>query len=255
VLIAGLGVGPVFLLNGASFLFVLGALLLIREERLLPRPRAEGGSVWRSLRAGLRQVRSDPALHTPVLLVGGVATFGMNFQVVLSAMARDVFAIGSRGFGLLMAATGVGSVLAGLHLAYRGKVNAPRTLLLGGAGVGVMGILFALSPRWRFLPLSVVILLCLGFFAITMTATANSSVQQRAPEALRGRILGIYLTTFAASVPLGGLFSGRLARSLGAPAAVLIGGILSLLVVIAAALHLRRAGTRSGESAGGTPPS
>jgi MFS family permease len=242
ILIAGIGVGPVFLLNAASFLAVLAALALIREDRLYARPEASARQgLWGSLREGLREVRRARVLHTAVLLVAGVATFGLNLQVILSTMARDVFRIGSQGFGVLMAAAGIGSVLAGLNLAWRGRVNTRRTLLLGGAGVGVLGILFALSPRWNLLPLSVLLLLGLGFSAITLTATANTTVQQRAPEALRGRVLSIYLTAFASSVPIGGLFAGSLARWRGAPTAALIGGIVSLGVVLWAAVHLRRA--------------
>jgi len=240
VVIARIGVGPAFLVNAVSYVAVLAALLLIREAELETRggPRTRDG-LWASLGVGLRYARSDRLISTVVVLVAGVAIFGMNFQVILSTMARDVFRIGSQGFGLFMAATGVGSVLAGLNLAARPRIDPRRALLLGGGGVAVLGMAYALSPHVHFLPLSVALLLGLGFSAITMTATANNTVQQRAPDALRGRVLSVYLTAFSGSVPLGGLFAGSVARALGAPVAAFLGGALSGLVVLWAAWRLR----------------
>ncbi len=241
VLIARIGVGPVFLLNAASFTTILASLLFIRERDLLARPPVEAGkSVWSALRAGMRFARHDPLISTAVLLVGGVSTFGMNYGVILSVMARDVFQIGSQGFGLLMAATGIGSVAAGLFLAWRVRMDPVRWLFVGGAGVALLQIAFAFSPRLQFLPLAFVLLLGVGFSAISMTATANNTVQQRAPDAMRGSVLSVYLTAFAASVPVGGLFAGSVARWQGAPVAAALGGLLSGLVVLGAAWRLRR---------------
>lgn len=253
VLIARIGVGPVFLLNAASFATVLASLAFMRERDLIARAASERpGSVWQALAAGMNAARRDPLISTAVLLVGGVSTFGMNYGVVLSVMARDVFQIGSQGFGLLMAATGIGSVAAGLFLAWRTRPDPVRWLLLGGTGVAVLQIAFALSPRLHFLPAAFVLLLGVGFSAISMTATANNLVQQRAPDAIRGSVLSVYLTAFAASVPLGGLFAGSLARAYGAPVAVALGGVLSGLVVLAAWWRLRRRGSAGGTGRLGT---
>jgi MFS family permease len=240
LLIARIDVGPLFLLNAASFLAVLASLLGIRESRLFAAPRVPRGSLAAGLRAGLAVVRRDPLVRTAVLLVGGVATFGLNFGVLLPVMARDVFKIGSSGFGLLMASAGVGSVTAGLALAMRPQRDPLRTMLFGAAGVAVLGLGFALSPALGFLPLSVALLFGTGFSMISLTATANNLVQQRASDELRGRVLSVYLTAFAASVPLGGLFAGGLARWKGAPFAWACGALLSGAVVSWAAWELRR---------------
>lgn len=240
LLIARIDVGPLFLLNAASFLAVLASLLGIRESMLFTGPRVARGSLVAGLRAGLAVVRRDPLMRTAVLLVGGVATFGLNFGVILPVMARDVFKIGSSGFGLLMAAAGVGSVTAGLALATRPQRDPARTMLLGAAGVAALGLGFALSPPLGFLPLSVALLFGMGFSMISLTATANNLVQQRAPDDLRGRALSVYLTAFAASVPLGGLFSGGLARWKGAPFSAACGAILSGVVCWWAIWELRR---------------
>jgi predicted MFS family arabinose efflux permease len=240
LLIARIDVGPLFLLNAASFLAVLASLFGIRESKLFAGPSVPRGSLVAGLRAGLDVVRRDPPMRTAVLLVAGVGTFGFNLGVILPVMARDVLRIGSSGFGLLMASAGVGSVTAGLALATRPQRNPARTMLLGAAGVAVLGLGFALSPRLGFLPLSVALLFGMGFSMISVTATVNNLMQQRAPGDLRGRVLSVYLTAFAASVPLGGLFAGGLARWKGAPFSAGCGAVLSGLVTWWAVSELRR---------------
>ena len=241
VLIARFGVGTVFLINAVSYLAVLAGLLFLRESELTAQPARGHEGVWASLKTGLRYVRGSAPVTLAIFLVGAVATFGMNFSVLLPVMARDVFAIGSQGFGALMAALGLGSVGAGLFLAFRSRVDTLRTMFAGAIGLAVMDIAFALSPRIGWLPLSFALLFGAGFAAISLSATANTAIQQRIPDELRGRVMSVYITVFAGSVPLGGLFAGALARWLGAPFALAAGGVLSGLAVLFAFLRLRPA--------------
>jgi MFS family permease len=241
VLVAKLGVGPVYLLNGASYLAVIVGLLLIREEHLQSRPVPERQGVWTSLKSGLHYVRGQPLVQAAIFIVGAVSTVGMNFTVILSVMAKDVLRIGSSGFGGLMSALGIGSVLAALFLAFRSRLDPTRTMLLGAAGMAVAEILFVLTPSLHFLPLSFFFLLVVGFFAITLTATANNAIQQRVPDQLRGRVMAVYATVFAGSTPLGSLFSGWIARKWGAQWSMGVGAVLCGVAVLWAWLHLRRA--------------
>ena len=241
VLIASLSAGGVFLINAASYLAVIAGLVLVREAELTARPERVRERIVQSLKAGLDYVRHAPAVLLAIFLVGVVATFGMNFTVLLPVMARDVFNIGAQGFGMLMAAYGVGSVGAGLFLAFRSRLDARRSMLWGGAGVAVLGLAFALSPWLHALPLSVALLFGVGFAAITLTATANTSIQRRVPDALRGRVMAVYITVFSASVPLGSLFAGGLAKGWGAPFSLGAGAVLSGVGVLWAALRLHPA--------------
>lgn len=239
VLIGRYGAGVVFLINAVSYLSMIAGLLAVRETELTAQPERRREGVWASLASGLRYVRSSAAVTLAVFLVGMVATFGMNFSVLLPVMARDVFKIGSEGFGALMAALGLGSVGAALVLAFRGRVEPVPTMLWGAGGLALADIAFALSPRLGFLPLSFALLFAAGFAAISLTATANTAIQQRVPDELRGRVMSVYLTAFAASVPLGGLFAGAIARALGAPFAFAAGGLLSGLALLYALWRLR----------------
>lgn len=241
VLIARFGAGVVFLINAASYLAMIAGLFAVRESALFAQPAHQREGVWASLKSGLRYVRGSAPVTLAVFLVGVVATFGMNFTVLLPVMARDVFRIGSEGFGALMASLGVGSVCAGLVLAFRRRVDPIRTMLVGAGGLALADIGLALSPRVHFTPLAFALLFGAGFAAVSLTATANTAIQSRVPDELRGRVMSVYLTAFAASVPLGGLFAGALARAWGAPFALAVGGLLSGLALILALWRLRPA--------------
>ncbi|MFI5254773.1 MAG: MFS transporter [Candidatus Limnocylindrales bacterium] len=245
--VAGLVIGVVgvtvcFFLNGLSFVAVIVGLLLMREADLhggarLARPHTLA-EVGVNLAEGLRYVRRTPVVLLAVGLVGLVATVGMNFNVLIPAMANNVLHVGASGFGFLMSSMGLGSLLASLGIAYLGR---PRlSVMLGGAfALGTLEVLFAGAG---YFPLALVAVFGAGAGAIAMTATANSAIQLATPDALRGRIMSVYMTVFAGSTPVGGLFAGWLASSYGPPAALMVGGTASALVAVGATLWLVRSG-------------
>ncbi|HEY5277444.1 MAG TPA: MFS transporter, partial [Coriobacteriia bacterium] len=173
-----------------------------------------------------------------VSVVGLVAIAGMNFNVLIPAMANDVLHVGASGFGFLMSAMGLGSLLAALAVAYlrRPKLSI---LLVGAFALGALEVVFA---GVRFFPLALVAVFGAGAGAIAMTATANSAIQLAVPDALRGRVLSVYTTVFAGSTPVGGLFAGWMASSFGTPAALAVGGAASALVAIGATVWVMRSG-------------
>jgi MFS family permease len=236
------GVTICFFVNGLSFLAVIAGLLAMREADLhggvrLARPHSLG-EVAANLGEGLGYVRRTPVVLLAVGLVGVVSTMGMNFNVLMPAMANDVLHVGAEGFGFLMSAMGLGSLVAALVIAYLGR---PRiSILLAGAfTLGVLEMVFA---GLRFFPLALVAVFGAGAGAIAMTATANSAIQLAVPDALRGRVLGVYLTVFAGSTPVGGLLAGWLASSFGTPVALAVGGGVSALMAIGTTVWVIRSG-------------
>ncbi len=242
LVIGAVGVTACFFLNGVSFLAVIAGLLAMREADLrggarLARPRSLH-EVGTNLGEGLRYVRRTPVVLLAVGLVGLVSTMGMNFNVLMPAMANDVLHVGAEGFGFLMSAMGLGSLLAALFVAYLGR---PRIsiLLVGAFALGALEAVFA---GVRIFPLALLAVLGAGAGAIAMTATANSAIQLAVPDALRGRVLGVYLTVFAGSTPVGGLFAGWLASAFGTPVALAFGGGVSALVALGATVWVIRSG-------------
>lgn len=233
LVIGAAGIAPAFLINGLSFLAVIGGLLRMRDEELVPvrlaeRPRTMA-QVRSALAEGLRYVRRTPPVLLATVVVGFVSTVAMNFQVIVPAFARSVLGVGAEGFGFLMAASGVGSVLAALGLAF----GRPRpSVLLGGAVVlGAAQVALAGTTSY---PVAALLLFLAGAGGIAMAATANTTIQLAVPDGLRGRVMSVYTTVFAGSAPVGGLFVGSLASAAGIQAAVLVGGLLGVGVAVAA---------------------
>lgn len=234
LVIGAAGIAPAFLFNGLSFLAVIGGLLLMRDEELVPvrlaeRPRTMA-QVRSALAEGLRYVRQTPTVLLATVVVGLVSTVAMNFQVIVPAFARDVLGVGAEGFGFLMAASGVGSILSALGLAF----GRPRSsVLLGGAAVlGAAQIALAGTTSY---PVAAFLLFLAGAGGIAMAATANTTIQLAVPDGLRGRVMSVYTTVFAGSTPIGGLFVGSLASAAGIRIAVLVGGLLGVAVALAGA--------------------
>jgi MFS family permease len=238
--IGAFGMAPAFAINAASFLAVIVGLSAMRDEelhrpRLVPRPRSVR-AVMDNLGEGLAFVRHTPIVLLAVTTVGLVATFGMNFQVVIPPLAQDVLASDAAGYGFLMTASGLGALAAAVALVVTGKPR-PMRIALGAIVLGVASIALA-SSTW--FPLSLLLMAPIGAGGIAMAATANATIQLAVPDGLRGRVMSVYTTVFSASMPIGGLLMGVIASSVGILEAIAIGGVLSLLTGIVALVWYRR---------------
>jgi len=251
--IALTGTGIAFMLNGLSFLAVIWALLAMRDSELRsvdlgPRPGTVR-AVGENLAEGLRYVRRTPIVLLAVVVVGAVSTAGMNFTVVFPAFARDTLGTGAAGYGILMSSFGVGAVLAALALAVRGRAN-PWAIVGGALVLGLAEI--AIAPT-RELGFAVVLGVLVGAGGVTMAANGNSTIQVSVPDRLRGRVMSVYTTVFVGSTPIGGLATGAVASAVGVPAAVALGGAISVVAGLAGAVWLRSIRARERRVARSTP--
>jgi predicted MFS family arabinose efflux permease len=201
----------------------------------VPRPRSVG-AVFETLREGLAFVRHTPIVLMAVATVGLVATFGMNFQVVIPPLAQEVLRSDASGYGFLMTASGIGALVAAVALVIGGRPR-PIRIAVGALVLGVASIALAASTSF---PLSLLLMVPIGAGGIVMAATANATIQLAVPDGLRGRVMSVYTTVFSASMPIGGLLMGAIASALGILEAVAIGGVLSLLTGAAALAWYRR---------------
>jgi MFS family permease len=228
LLISAIGTGPVFLVNAASFVAVLGGLYLMREEelRIVPPVARAKGQLWE----GLRYVRGRPDLMIVLVAAAFIAAFGMNFQVTTALMSREVFHSGASSFGLASTMLAVGS-LGGALLAARRR--APTMKLLLGAGVmfGILEFLTGVMPAyWTFL----IALVPTGVALLTFNTAANATVQISVSPEMRGRVMGLYLLVFMGTAPLGSPIIGWLAEEFGARASLTVGGAVSLVASVVA---------------------
>jgi len=242
----GGNVAPAFFINGASFLAVILAYLAMRDSELnRPAGYRRPGSVAEvrtSLAEGLRYVRGNDLILLATVTVGLVSTFAMNFGVVIPALAREVLHTDALGFGLLMTATGIGSLVAALGIAFSGR-SRPLFIPLGAV---ILGVALLATSVMHVFGLVLIAMLFVGFGAIGMAATANTTVQLAVPDELRGRVISVYTTVFVGSTPIGGLTMGWIASTAGVEAAIALGGIGSLVAGLGTFVWLARIQARRG---------
>ena len=237
IIIAWMGVAPLFLLNAISFIPVIIGLALIdlsdlyaQGKRSVAIQKADTAkqSTWQSLREGLAYVVHTPSILLIIAVVGIVSLFGINFNVVF---ATSVLHTGAEGFGFISSAFGLGSLLCALWLAWSNHKPTIHYLLVSAFVFCGIEAFFAIS---QFYALSLVLIAGVGFAMIAFSATANTTVQTVAPDHLRGRVMSVYMLVFAGSIPFGNLITGGLAHLYGAPVALLVGAGVSLVAVISA---------------------
>ncbi|HEX6128996.1 MAG TPA: MFS transporter [Candidatus Limnocylindria bacterium] len=235
--------GPAFnfAINAASYLGVLVGLWRIDPGGLHRIERPEHfGSVRSSLAEGLRYARRTPSVLFPLLLLGGMATFGMNFQTLLPLYARDTLQLGAEGYGALFASMGVGSLIGSLTLAFAGSRRPLLRLIMGGA---VFFVVFEVSLGLVRAPaMAFPLMIALGMASMLMVNTINVTIQNSVSDELRGRVMSLYVTVFAGSAPIGGFFAGSVAQLWGPPAGFLLGAAIASIFVVFVGWHVIRAG-------------
>lgn len=238
LLIARFGVAIAFFLNGVSFVAVLAALAAIRTEGH-PDPAGRLG-IREGLLGAVAYAAGTPPVALTLGLLAVVSLMVLNFNVVVPLVARDVLNQGAHGFGLLMAALGAGAVTGAIGLAVLRRGRPALSFLAGSAGAlcaGLMGL--ALVSDFG---IAAAVLAALGCCQIFFTTGCNTTLQLTTPDALRGRVMGLYALTFAGMTPFGSLLVGTIAEHLGVRVACAIGGTTGLLAVAALVLVAHRAG-------------
>jgi len=236
LLVARYGVAIAFLLNGLSFLGVIAALLAIHNEGEA-RPRA-GDTLGQEILQGLRYAWETPLIVLILAFMLVTSLFVVNFGVVVPLVAREVLHEGAHGFGLLMASLGVGALAGAGALALVGRGRAPVWLLAGAALIDAVGLMVLGLVRHFWV--AAALLGVMGFAMIVFMASSNTTLQVTVPDALRGRLMGLYAFVFVGMNPLGALFIGSVAEKWGVPAACIVGGGMGAVCLAGLTLGLGR---------------
>jgi MFS family permease len=234
LLIAGVGLGWAFLLNGLSFAAVLISMSFFRRSELHPNPRAHrisGGFI-----EGLRYVWNRPDLGAILLMLFLIGTFGFNFPIFISTMAVNVFHTDARGFGLLSSLMAVGTLAGSLFAASR--MNPSLSSLLAGAGVFGLGCsLAAMAPGyWWF----AVALMIVGAAALTFVNGTNSMIQLSTEPAMRGRVMALRVSIALGGTPIGAPIVGWVANHFGPRWSLALGAGAAFTAALVAAYVLTR---------------
>ena len=238
ILIATLGEGTCFLLNGLSFIAVIVALLAMK---IAPKQREiQGSQVFQGLKEGFSYAFGFAPIRSVLLLLALVSLMGMPYTVLMPIFAENILHGGPQALGFLMGATGVGAIAGSIYLASRKSVlGLGRIIVISSNLFGIGLIAFSLS---RLFWLSSLFMSLTGFGMIVQMASSNTVLQTIVEEDKRGRVMSFYTMAFMGMVPFGSLLAGSLANNIGAPNTVLIGGVACILgsVMFAKKLALLR---------------
>ncbi|HEX8768726.1 MAG TPA: MFS transporter [Jatrophihabitans sp.] len=235
LVISVFGTGWVFLGNAMSSLAVLAGLSLMRSADLFasdPVRRKSG-----QYRAAIRYVRTRSDLVLPMLLMLIIGTFGMNYQITIALLAKQVFHRGADSYGLLSTMLAIGATLGALAATTR-RTRPTRLFLIGAAlAFSLAEMLAALMPSFG---LTAIALIPAGFTMIAMAQAANATVQLGVDPTMRGRVMGLYILCFMGGTPVGAPIVGWVAELFGPRWGMFGGGLICLVATLVVAGYLSR---------------
>jgi MFS family permease len=255
LVIARWGVAACFWLNAVSFLAVLLSLLLLRRHELVPAHNPDrGSSVLAGVIEGARFMLGKPELAVVIILLAGLGAFVYSTSWIITLVAQEALHVGPTEYGLMVSAVGLGSLAAAMGLAMRGR-SSVRSLLASATGFGVLYLGLAFVPTFA---VAMVVLGLLGWALQWFGTSATSLLQLGSPDRFRGRAMSVFSLLTGGLQPLGSLFMGFMAASVGIRATVGAEAAICLLTVAVALVYCARvvapsAARRPAEAAGIAP--
>jgi MFS family permease len=177
-------------------------------------------------------------VRTLLLLFAVVGVFGWSYSVLMPAFATDILRVGSREYGMLLSANGIGALGGALTVATYGD-RLPRRLLVFG-GLGLFSAMLLLLAVTRNYYLALFFLAIAGWGMLLYFSTTNTVIQISVADGMRGRVMGIWALVFGGMMPVGGMEAGALSHWLGVPWAVAIGAIVCGAAALLTWLLVRR---------------
>lgn len=222
IMIATIGSGWCFLVNGISFAFVLFALKMMDKSELSPAPRS--ARLRGQLSEGFRYVGRTPVLRDALIMMALIGCLTYEFQTSLPLIAGNTFHGDSRTYGYLTAFMGIGAVIGGLIAAGNHR-RGPRRLVTTASVFGMVVLFAAASPS---LVVEEVALLLVGACSVSFLALGNATLQLESEPHMRGRVMSLWSVAFLGSTPVGGPIVGFVGGSAGARYALGLGGAAAL---------------------------
>jgi len=233
IIIAMVGEGWCFFINGVSFFAVISALLAMKVDNFHSNPK--DSSVFQDLKEGLRYAYTSLPIRHLLLLVCVTGFFGLPFQVFMPVYARDILGGGAELLGILSGAMGAGALVGAFYLAsQKSSITLPRLIVLTVVvfSLTLMGVAYSTIT-----PLSIILMFFMGFGIIASFAATNTLLQVIVDEDKRGRVVSLYGMSFMGITPLGSLLLGSLSHRWGVQIVLFACGFFCLLAVI---LYLRQ---------------
>lgn len=216
--------------NALSFLAVIYGLTRMKLEPVTIKKKPNA-NVLHDIVEGLRYIATTPILRNSIILVAIIGTFTFNYSVLLPVFARKVLMQqDASGYSFLMSSLGLGSFFGALTVAARSKTS-PKSHTLFYSALAI-AVLLMLVPATNIYAVTAITLMITGFFNISFSATANSTVQVNSKDELRGRVMSVYALVFGGTTPIGNMISGLVANNVGPRAGFIVNGLITLTLIL-----------------------
>ncbi|MFH0763188.1 MAG: MFS transporter [Candidatus Omnitrophota bacterium] len=228
IFISTVGMSGCFYINGVSFLAAIAALFLIKIKNNA-RP-GRNSRALQDLKEGLKFIKNHRLILLLMAMVGVVSLFGASYIILMPVFASQVLKVGVRGLGVLMSSAGAGALCGALLLARLGDFKHKGRFLIASSLVfSVSLVLFSLSKNYL---LALFFLVFVGASGVAAMALINTMLQVNVSDEMRGRVMSVFMFTFAGIMPFGNLIAGGITQILGASFAICISGIICTLFFI-----------------------
>lgn len=228
LLLARVGAAYCFLIDGLSYIAVIIALLAMKIKP--KKSIVNSDNPWQKIKEGFVYAFSSSQIRAILLLIALVSLFGLQYLVLEPIFAQNILQGNVETLGFLMAASGVGALGGGIYLTtQQTAAQISKLIFLTPIILGIGLIVFSLS---RFLPLSMITMLFVGFSTIIQFAGSNTVLQTIVDDDKRGRLMSLYTMSLLGVFPFGNLLGGALAERIGAPNTLMIDGIACILGTI-----------------------
>lgn len=236
-MMALLGPGWCFLLNGLSFLAVIYGLIRIQAVPYV-RTKRKGAGILKEIKDGIAYIAGDRLLAQTLLFVTVVGTLAFNFSVLIPVFTKNVLHMKEQTFGLLMSCFGVGSFIGALTMSFLSK-KGPRLKLMMITAM-TLSVFLLLTGLTRSVFWTGACLAVTGVFTILFATNSNSTLQMYAKDEYRARVMSVYSLVFAGSTPVGNLLTGYAANRWGAGGGFMLCGGLCLVLCTVVILLFRK---------------
>jgi MFS family permease len=222
MLVAFIGAGWSFAVNGVSFLCVITSLFFIKNKELIKKPKSI--SEKSGLKDGVEYMKTRPDLLLLITLLFFITAFGFNFQIFISKMVTDVYSYGANGFGVLISLSGFGAVIGALITARRNNTRI-KVIIISSVLFSIALLFLGVAPNVIIFAL---ILPIAGVFIQIIISSINTYLQVTADPKMRGRAISLFLAVFSGTAPIGSLIVGYLTDILGPRDVIFLAGLVVL---------------------------
>jgi len=230
------GDGVCFALNAASFIAVIGSLLLMTLPKYVKQPHTK--NVFGELREGFAYLKATPSISYVIMMLGLISLLVLPFSTLIPYYAREVFKGNATTFGVIDSVIGLGAFTGAIFLAsLHAGSNLKKILSINTLVFGVGLVLFSHENTYW---LALVFATIAGFGMMSQITISNTLIQTTVEPNMRGRVISFYAMAFFGLQPLGGLLVGSVSKWIGAPDTILCEGIAALLIGLMHIRYLRK---------------